>query len=423
MFAPSGAEYFKEAFVWTPSAGLSGLQMLGGHSFSEATDVSGDGSVIVGSSKGSLDEEACLWTANGNVIGLGHLGNPRSPISRAFAVSADGKVVVGEYLDRGPIAFRWDAASGMISLGDFPGGLLQSGAYDVSADGSVLVGYGISGAGNGNLEAFRWTASEGMVGLGDLPGGQILSSANAVSPDGRVIVGVGSSSDDQRELEAFRWTPADGMLGLGDLPGGFAASAANAVSADGTVIVGYGTTDTTATSLEAIIWDPTHGMLAISKVLASAGVILSGWNLYEATDISADGTIVVGNGINPAGNEEAWIAVLADEEPPSILQAAASPAVLWPPNHKMVSVQVNALVHDDSGKATWKVIAARSNEPGSDAKDIQIVSDTNVNLRASRRGNGPGRVYTIELQAADAAGNLSEIKSVAVYIPHDSRTR
>lgn len=52
----------------------------------------------------------------------------------------------------------------------------QSEAYDVSDDGSVVVGFANSDPGR---EAFRWTAAGGMVGLSDLVGGR--SGAPAMS--------------------------------------------------------------------------------------------------------------------------------------------------------------------------------------------------------------------------------------------------
>ena len=50
----------------------------------------------------------------------------------------------------------------------FLSGILNSEARAVSADGTVVVG--MSNV-NSGLEAFRWTLASGMVGLGDLPGG------------------------------------------------------------------------------------------------------------------------------------------------------------------------------------------------------------------------------------------------------------
>ncbi len=38
------------------------------------------------------------------------------------------------------------------------------------------------------------------------------------------------------------------------------------------------------------------------------GSSLTGWTLSEATAISADGTTIVGQGYNPDGNTEAWMA-------------------------------------------------------------------------------------------------------------------
>ena len=61
------------------------------------------------------------------------------------------------------IAFSASAVPMFQGLGDLPGGLFNSQAYDVSADGSVVVGQGNSASGG---EAFRWT-SAGMVGLGE----------------------------------------------------------------------------------------------------------------------------------------------------------------------------------------------------------------------------------------------------------------
>ena len=79
-------------------------------------------------------------------------------------------------------------------LGDLPGGIFDSRAFGVSADGSVVVGESSSASGT---EAFRWTSGGGIAGLGDLPGGGFSSRANAVSGDGSVVVGLGKSYYDR----------------------------------------------------------------------------------------------------------------------------------------------------------------------------------------------------------------------------------
>jgi probable HAF family extracellular repeat protein len=79
----------------------------------------------------------------------------------------------------------------MVGLGDLAGGVFNSTAHAVNADGSVIVGR----ADNGDSTAFYWTSSGGLVSLADLlgaavPAGWTLTEALAVSDDGLTIAGV-----------------------------------------------------------------------------------------------------------------------------------------------------------------------------------------------------------------------------------------
>ena len=143
-----------------------------------------------------------------------------------------------------------------------------------------------------------------MVGLGDLPGGEYSSEPFGMTRDGRFIVGEATSA---AGIEAFRWeTGGTGMVGLGDLAAGPHRSVAFDVSADGSVVVGYGTT---AFGPRAIVWDATNGVRTVAAILLSAGVTVpEGWTLVETTGISADGHLIVGNGTNPSGQAEGWMA-------------------------------------------------------------------------------------------------------------------
>jgi probable HAF family extracellular repeat protein len=311
-----------EAFRWTNGGGLVGLGDLPGGSFrSYAIGVSADGSVVVGASTGASNGEAFRWTSGGGMVGLGDLPGGIF-ISAARGVSADGTVVVGQgYSASGIEAFRWTSGGGMVGLGDLPGGIFYSIAWGVSADGSVVVGRGTSpsvGLGlptSGASEAFRWTSGGGMVGLGDLPGGGFFSSAFGVSADGSVVVGQGYSASG---YEAFRWTSGEGLVGLGDLPGGGFDSEARGVSADGSVVVGQGYS---ASGYEAFRWTSGGGMVSLRDLLVNRGVTnLTDWMLTEAQGVSADGRTIVGYGINPDGNTEAWIATVP--EPATITLAA-----------------------------------------------------------------------------------------------------
>jgi len=192
----------------------------------------------------------------------------------------------------------------MEGLGDLPDGDFQSFAYNTSANGSVVVGYGFSASGH---EAFRWTNDSGMVGLGDLPGGGFVSGATCTSGDGSVVVGYGESASG---IEAFRWTSGGGMVGLGDLPGGVFESWAYATSSDGSVIVGSGES---SSGQGAFIWDSINGMRNLRAVLTNdLGLDLTGWTLQAARGVSGDGLTIVGQGINPVGNIEAWVAQIPE---------------------------------------------------------------------------------------------------------------
>lgn len=295
----------REAIRWTAAEGMVGLGLLNGSDKeSQAWNVSDDGSTIVGWS----GDEAFRWTAAG-MVGLGDLPGSNFK-SSAYSVSGDGSTVVGRGSSvHGNEAFRWTAAEGMVGLGDLPGGGFYGSASDASADGLVIVGSSNSSSSDG-LEGFRWTAGEGMIGLGDLPGGMVESAASAIASDGSAIVG--HSRSYIGSIEAFRWTSTGGMVGLGDLPGGRQDSMALDVSADGSKVVGFGYAEAGS---EAFLWDATSGMRSIPAILANVGVDVTGWQIQEATGISGDGRVIVGNGINPQGFAEGWRVDLGTSDP------------------------------------------------------------------------------------------------------------
>jgi len=107
--------------------------------------------------------------------------------------------------------------------------------------------------------------------------------------------------------------------------------------------------------------------------------------------------------------------------PPSA-SASVTPDVLWPPNHKYVTV--TATVNASSDTAAITLLSVTSNEPdnglgdGDKANDIVILDDFRFNLRAERSGTGSGRVYTITYQVTNVCGN-SIIVSTAVTVPHN----
>lgn len=306
-----------EGFRWTPDFGMVGLGDLpGGYFGSRANAVSADGSVVVGQSYISdyAEKEAFRWTSESGMAGLGNLSGTFLD-NYALDVSADGGVVVGGSDAYGGGAFRWTKETGIVRLGVIPeasGSITfrYSDALGVSADGNVVVGssYGYFLSGNIVREAFRWTSEGGMVGLGSYPDGDVESDARDISADGRVVVG---SAPRGSNSEAFRWTSETGMVGLGFLPGGFPTNRdtyAFGVSGDGSVIVGDGVTSTDG-SREAFIWTQSHGIRKLEDVLVARGATgLEGWALRRANAVSDNGRWIVGWGTNPSGNVEAFLA-------------------------------------------------------------------------------------------------------------------
>ena len=237
IFLDSGPE----AFRWTAGGGMERLGDLPGGTFaSGATGVSADGSVVVGHghSGGALDPfQAFRWTAAGGMQGLG----PVSSDIRSVSVSGDGSVVAGT---RAPSsgsyeAFRWTQSGGVEGLGDLPGGASVSLAFAISADGSTIVG--ASPSSFASWEPFRWTQSGGMHGLGPPYTG--FSGAYGVSANGSVIVGW-----DELGGAPFIWDAANGTRSLQQVLtndygldlGGAELITARAISADGRTIVGDG---------------------------------------------------------------------------------------------------------------------------------------------------------------------------------------
>ena len=239
--------------------------------------------------------------------GLGFL--PGGSSSGASGVNANGTVVVGSAIDASfhGQAFRWTAASGMVGPGFLPG-LTDSVANGVNADGTVVVGFSAHPRPLSAVQAFRWTAASGMVRLGFLPGGN-FSNANGVNADGTVVVG--HANDATGILQGFRWTAASGMVGLGFLPGG-KQSFARGVNADGTVVVGSAIE--ASDQPQAFRWTRATRMQSVLTLLLAAKVVtIAGWRLTSANGVSADGTVIAGDGVDPLGLPQGWIARLPKE--------------------------------------------------------------------------------------------------------------
>jgi uncharacterized membrane protein len=311
--------FFERSFRWTAAGGMQPLAPptpWPQTSYNTAYGVSADGSVIVGFAYDPSDPgfggQGFRWTVDGGLRTLGHLPAAQyGGFSLAWAVSRDGSVIVGEASaiveggDARYAPFRWTAAEGMQPLAA-PSRWVGR-ATAVSANGEVIVG-GYEG------QAFRWTSQSQLQLLGFLPGGS-QSEAQVVSADGSTIIGAG----DPAQGNLFRWTETDGMQSLGMLPGsGYRYGYAFATNADASTVVGR--VDPTG----AFIWREDLGIRGLRDVLIDEyGLDLSGWTSLSGSGISSDGMTIVGSGINPSGQYEAWIAVIPEPAMTSLLTVGA----------------------------------------------------------------------------------------------------
>ncbi|GAA3931113.1 hypothetical protein [Litoribacillus peritrichatus] len=299
------------AFRWKngQAIDLGALPSVGPNSSGQG--ISGDGEVLVGRGR-TVNEEGTpinagwMWAENSGMLDLGR------PATFASDASYDGNVIVGKASSDNSDAFRWTPGTGVQLLP-----VLRSvepnstnAANAVSGDGSVIVG-------KSGSYAVRWTLENDTFSLGDFKG-----EAFDVTSDGSVIVGSGSfnGSDEAFLNEAFRWTEQTGAVALGLLPGHSGYSRAKAISADGSVIVGT-SADSQLNEIKAFIWDAENGMRDLQQVLETDfNLDLGGLTLTSANGVSADGKIIVGRAVDANDRPRGWWVNLDQEgvQPPSL---------------------------------------------------------------------------------------------------------
>jgi hypothetical protein len=114
-----------------------------------------------------------------------------------------------------------------------------------------------------------------------------------------------------------------------------------------------------------------------------------------------------------------------DATPPVISGLPAPGAcILWPPNGKFVQVATVSAADALSGLAAGTLSVTGASNELQDPKNPDIVITRNsagafvVQLRADRLATGTGRIYTLNAQARDIAGNISNVTG-SCTVPHD----
>ena len=180
--------------------------------------------------------------------------------------------------------------------------------------------------------------------------------------------------------------------------------------------------------------DPDGDSLTYSWVQESGGirVALSGADTdspsFVAPEVSEPValvfTLTVRDGYGGTARSSVSVNILGRNAPPLADAAAPSVAVLWPPDHRLVSVGITGVSSAES-PATITIDSVFQNEPtdgggdGDTPIDAFIRQDGTVLLRAERAGEGDGRTYFVYFTATGPGGSDSGV--VKVFVPHGNR--
>jgi len=111
---------------------------------------------------------------------------------------------------------------------------------------------------------------------------------------------------------------------------------------------------------------------------------------------------------------------VVEQRPPNCDAAVASPARLWPPDRRMVEVEIEGVTSDTEEAASIQIERILQDErtegQGGFCPDARHRGGAKALLRAERSGRGNGRVYRIEFRAEDEFGG-SCVGEVTVCAP------
>jgi uncharacterized membrane protein len=309
------------ACSWT-SAGVAAIPGQQDWYDTSAYGISADSTVIVGEGNSTLGlQYAWYWTSTAGA--LQKVPVPQGAYnSTASGVTADGKVVVGmasyllpdnSFQYKG---FRWDRSqSSAVSLALYPAppnAIPSSSVAAISDDGRRIVGKVLVAL--GAYAAARWDEA-GTPLLFSRPGDATQAvAANAISPNGSIVVGSGVDTSTGKGV-AFKWTTANGVVALPNpTTGRYAIDGATAlgISGDGRVIVGYGMN--VAGDQEAIFWVDGQPYRVSDVLLPPL------WEPFRATAADYFGNTIVGWGRGPSGGFEPYVLTIgATPTPPPLV--------------------------------------------------------------------------------------------------------
>ena len=365
----------------------------------EAYAVSDDGSKVVGWARGlSGFQRPFVWTA---ASGMQEISNVPGSDAKATDISRDGTTIVGSYYidaEGSWHAFQWKAGI-VTDLGFLPSGSDSKGQA-VCALGGAAVGSTLDSA--GIQKAFRWRNGT-MQDLGGV-GRNNLAYAENCSDNGNVVVG--TSTDDKGNQLATRWD-ATRARSLGTLGGN--SSEAHATSPDGAIVVGgAGLPFVNGISeYSAFRWTSSRNIEQLSRVLQNLGVTTpfchqvpcpaGTWFLQFALGISSNGNVIVGDATDPNGNTQAFRAVLQSSTsvPPTPTLALSTPTSVPPTSTSALPTSTATPIQPTPTQVLSSPTATRTAAPDSISVQRAEYSSGNRQLRVEATSSSASATLTV----------------------------
>jgi len=318
-----GTFLFREAgkglpFLWTVADGFNFLPMpcpgppadnSGGAGNSDcngaATAVSADGKVAVGFFRegiiGAFPSVALRWDVRKSGQHL-RLDDKRLPTpdawSNAWAMSADGSVIVG---DSGPSdtelqATRWvnGTRQTLQSVSTL------STARFTSSDGSIAAGLATIGS---RKVLVLWDGN-GSATVADPPAGASIETLAAINPAGTAAVGALSVGGNRAP---YLWTRSGGFTVIPEngREQDYDLSEALDVSDDGTAVVGALQASVVSNGDPAprgFLWTPGQGLILVDDLLTDFG--FANPRIFQVSAISGNGRRILATGAFPRANQD-----------------------------------------------------------------------------------------------------------------------
>jgi uncharacterized delta-60 repeat protein len=294
-------------------------------------------------------------------------------------------------------------------------------SFDLSASELTIARYGPTG---------HIDPSFGSGGVVLLSARVALANAMVVRPDGRLVVAGIVTSGTQGDFALWGFTRdghLDASFGMDgrvvtDL-GRWDQALALALHGDGRLVaVGYSQeyADNRSTDMAAARYAQDG---TLDTTFGDGGLVVTDFfgerdDAHAAVFQPGYGVVAGGATANPSTGSQDFALVRYGRAnlPPTISMRGASPAKLWPVNHKFVDVTIDYLVTDDADESPTCTLAVRSNQPpdgrgdGRTSSDWQVTSPQTVRLRAERQGGTPARVYVVSVTCRDSDGLEAQVE-------------